>query len=488
MNSVSFTGLSDITISAEGANLPKVDRVVQMDFVDTDFSALVLSQPTEGETGVAEVPTFAWTNLPNADSYSIEIATSPAFGATTVETASGLTMNSFTPSIVLEKSTIYYWRIIPANACGEGQPTAISTFQTETLACNGFESGTLNEPISQQVNSMVSSKINISGGGTINDLNVSNVNISFTPVNALKIELESPGGKKAVLFDGNCSSTSLINMGFDSDAPNPISNPILSCPPVGGVASPIDDLSMYNGDNAQGEWTLTVTVLESGFSAGSLNEWSLEICSNSSVTGPSLITNEVLPVRTNDGQWISNLFLRVTDPNQGTKELIYTMVEVPEYGYLEKNDGTPYPVGSTFTQDDIDNKRIAYYHDGSAVSEDGFFFTVTDGEGGYIPKTKFSVNIDDNNLPLSVWEPLALEWNIFPNPAKDLVTINLGEAADQNLTVRILDLQGRLIERHLLQKGQTQLALRAGQWPAGMYFVEMSDGQALSTEKVLIQR
>ncbi len=486
MSTVSFTGVSDITISAEGPNLPIVNRVVKMDFVDTDFSAMALSAPIEGALGVEEVPTFSWSDLPNADSYTIEIATNPAFGANVVETVSGITDNSFVPTIVLEKSTVYFWRVIPVNACGSGDASSISTFQTETLNCNAFESGSVDLSIPVQTNATVSSTINISGGGTINDINVSNIMINYSPINAILIELEGPGGQKIVLFDGNCGNTSSMDIGFDNEAPNPIQS---TCPPTGGgVAKPIGDLSSLYGSNAEGDWKLTVTVKEPGFSPGSLVKWSLDICSSSSVAGPALITNEVLPVKPDDGQWISSLYLKVTDPNQPSSELVYTIVELPEYGRLEMETGTVLNVGDTFTQSDLGNTRVAYFHEGATVTEDGFFFTVDDGEGGYIGKTKFNINIDDSNLPLSTAEILALEWGIFPNPAKDQVTLNLGQAATQDLLIRVVNIQGQLVDSKQIGQGQQQLRFNVAQWPVGMYFVEMSDGKAISTEKIVIQR
>ncbi len=488
MSTVSFTGVSDVTVSAEGPNLPRVDRVIQMDFVDTDFSALALGQPNEGSTGVGQVPTFDWNSVPNADSYIIEIATSPAFGSSIVEAASNLTATSYTPTSVLDKSTIYYWRVSGVNACGPGKPTAINTFQTETLSCNIFDSGEQNIPIPIQPGQVVESTFNVSGGGSINDLNISNVTINFSPINGIRLELTSPGNKTVTLFSNNCTPTNGMNIGFDSDAPISITD-IAACPPSSGdVFRPVDDLSVFNGDDASGEWKITLTVTEPGFTVGNFVEWSMEVCSNSSVTGPTLITNDILPVKTNDGQWIANIYLRTTDPNQPSTELEYVLVEAPEYGYLERDGGPRIEVGDSFLQSDLDNQNIGYFHDGAPVSEDGFFFTVNDGEGGYIPKTQFQVSIDDNNLPLSVSDLLSVDWNVFPNPAKDQVTLTLGEATTEKLSVNVVNIQGQLIESTLLNKGQQRLLLSVGQWPVGMYFIEISNGQAVSTEKIVIQR
>lgn len=485
MSSFTTSGSMTLTITATGDNLPPSSREVNVDYIANDFSALAITQPMEGETGVAEVPTFSWTDVQSVDSYTIEVATSPAFGSTIIEKQSGITTNSYSPSAILNKSTIYYWRVTPMNICGSGDPTPISTFQTETLNCNLFNSGDVDEIIPAQSNNTISSVLNIGGSGEIIDVNVANVDINYSPINALKIELESPGSDKILLFDGNCGNTSIIDIGFDNEAPNPIAS---TCPPVGGVAAPIGDLSTLYGSTAAGDWTLIVTTLTSGFGAGRLNEWSMEICSNASVDGPSLIRNEELPVRTNDAQWISNLFLKATDPNTSSLDLVYTLVEGLAHGQLERNNGTVLQVGDTFVQDDIDNKRIKYVHDGSAAATDGFYFTINDGEGGYIGKTLFNIGIDSNNEPLSTTTPLDVAWNIFPNPAQDQISLQLGQSAEETLDIRVMNVQGQLIDSDRLLKGARGLQLNSTQWPVGIYFVEIGNGQAISTQKVIIQR
>lgn len=485
MSGFTTSGSATITVTAEGANLPAQSREVNVNYIANDFSALATNQPAEGAVGQSQAPTFSWTDVQSVDSYMIEIATSPAFGSSTVETQSGITTNSYVPMAILDKSTIYYWRVTPSNACGSGIATATSSFQTELFSCASYLAENVEVVIPAQSNNTVTSSLNIPSGGAISDINIANVDLNYNPVQALRIEIESPGGEKKILYDEHCATTGIINIGFDQEAPNPIST---TCPPVGGVAQPTEDISNFYGDDSAGEWTLSISTIQSGFGNGKLNNWSIEICSNSSVSGPTLITNEVLPVQTNNAQWISNLFLKATDPNTSTLDLMYTIVELPEYGQLELNDGTIYNIGDSFAQDDIDNKRIKYVHDGTAVTEDGFFFTISDGEGGYIGKTYFAVNIDGNNEPLSLQESLGIEWSIFPNPAQNVITLDLGQPTTERLNLSVINAQGQLIASNILAQGSQRLRLNSSDWPVGIYFVEISNGKSVSTEKVIIQR
>ena len=48
---------------------------------------------------------------------------------------------------------------------------------------------------------------------------------------------------------------------------------------------------------------------------------------------------------------------------------------------------------STFTQDDLDNNRVVYVHDGSNTTSDSITFTVDDGQGNVLAGQSFSLTI-----------------------------------------------------------------------------------------------
>ena len=52
-------------------------------------------------------------------------------------------------------------------------------------------------------------------------------------------------------------------------------------------------------------------------------------------------------------------------------------------------------VGDTFTQADIAAGLIAYIHDGSASTADGFEFTVADGDGAVLGGQQFAITVID---------------------------------------------------------------------------------------------
>jgi hypothetical protein len=63
---------------------------------------------------------------------------------------------------------------------------------------------------------------------------------------------------------------------------------------------------------------------------------------------------------------ISNAFLKATDREQSTKQLVYTLTNAPRSGRLLLN-GVELGIGNTFTQDDIDNARLSYVQLGNVT-------------------------------------------------------------------------------------------------------------------------
>ncbi len=93
-----------------------------------------------------------------------------------------------------------------------------------------------------------------------------------------------------------------------------------------------------------------------------------------------------------------NSELLYTDSEQPATAVAYTVTSVPANGQLELTTGPGVAVTS-FTQDDINNNRLRYVHDGSNTTGDSFDFTVNDGQGNTLTGQSFALTItavDDN--------------------------------------------------------------------------------------------
>ena len=105
-----------------------------------------LTAPADGSTGIATTPTFTWGAVTGAASYTLQVATDPAFGSLVIN-QSGLTATSYTPGSALTGDTVYYWRVTAVNGCGS-KVSSIDAFRTaggttcmDVIGDGSFEAG-----------------------------------------------------------------------------------------------------------------------------------------------------------------------------------------------------------------------------------------------------------------------------------------------------------------------------------------------------------
>ncbi len=70
--------------------------------------------------------------------------------------------------------------------------------------------------------------------------------------------------------------------------------------------------------------------------------------------------------------------LKEGDPDDSGAGLTYAVTSAPVNGQLELTTGAGVAIGN-FSQEDIDNSRVIYEHDGGESLEDGFAFSLADG-------------------------------------------------------------------------------------------------------------
>ena len=123
---------------------------------------------------------------------------------------------------------------------------------------------------------------------------------------------------------------------------------------------------------------------------------------NSAQTKPVLVTNTGVTVYESQSSTITSSHLLVTDLEQGPAELGYIIGTPVANGILKINTTSP-SVTYDFLQDDIDNGRLTYEHDGTSTTSDSFTFTVHDGTGGDLESTAFIISV----LPPPTTPPVA---------------------------------------------------------------------------------
>lgn len=283
----SMVGSYTITITGTSTSVTK-NSDVTMDVIDPAPATASLSQPANAASGVDPGVTFNWSASGTGAMYDIEIATDAAF-TQMVDNTTGLTSNSYT-SASLASQTTYYWRVTSYNGCGSAPISQVFSFTTSS--CTTIASTDVPVVVSS---ASQASTITITSSGTITDINLLDLNLPHEWTGDVSATLTSPQGTTIQLFDGpgipasnyGCSGAD-IEVSFDDAATltsTDFENMCNDAPAISGIFQPMDALSAFNGENTTGTWTLTIFDSFTFGDDGSLDAWSLEICTAPIPTG-----------------------------------------------------------------------------------------------------------------------------------------------------------------------------------------------------------
>ena len=118
------------TLNVSGASTTGVKAFpLELELFTNTPEAPALTSPPNGSVNISTTPNLSWTAVSNATTYGVQIATDAGF-ANIVDSAAGLTTTSYSSGVVLDTSTVYYWRVWAENACGAGVYTAVYSFTT----------------------------------------------------------------------------------------------------------------------------------------------------------------------------------------------------------------------------------------------------------------------------------------------------------------------------------------------------------------------
>jgi len=268
-------GANTITVQASALSLTRTVST-NLQVYNPTFTTQTVTAPSDGSTGIALNPTLSWMAQSNAKSYDVQVAADINFNTilksvNTVETT--YVLNS------LNEATTYYWRVRPVNPCANGIYSATNVFATYKTTCTTTTYADV--PIAIPDNSTVgaTSTINVPNNVTISDVNIG-VNITHMWIGDIKLSIKSPANKTVQLIASSFCAPQDMSVIFDDNGTNAVCNS--TAPGYSGTIKPSGNLSDYNGDNAQGVWTLFMEDQGSA-DTGSLTSWNVEICSIASV-------------------------------------------------------------------------------------------------------------------------------------------------------------------------------------------------------------
>jgi subtilisin-like proprotein convertase family protein len=362
---------------------------------------------------------------------------------------------------------VYFWRVSGINRCGDEFTTPISTFAAESLTCKAYTENEVPVNLSSSGTPTTTLESVIVATGQVSDINVTLFKGTHTNVKDLRVSLVSPEGKSAILFNQRCLGSTSFNVGFDSESPADIQCPMLNS----AKYKPEESLDIFTGDELQGTWELVIEDLVSG-DGGKVDEYILEVCSNVSLgEAPNLDKNNALKIVPGAAELINQGRLKVIDGDNDDDELTFTLVEIPTKGDLRLN-GTPLAIGSTFTQQDLNNNYISYQHtaSGNDTDADSFVFVVDDSEGGWIDLTTFDIGIDlVNDVDQELF---SYDVEIFPNPTDGEFLIDIANSNSKTVNVEILNVLGQTVLNQTRNGGQ-KMAFDLSSQASGSYFVKI---------------
>lgn len=100
------------------------------------------------------------------------------------------------------------------------------------------------------------------------------------------------------------------------------------------------------------------------------------------------------------------------------------------------------------------------------------------------PTTVYTISSDG----ISQEEFEGLNISVFPNPASDLVAIQIGRVAHEALEVELMDITGRLVSKTVIREGSTIAYFELQTVYAGTYLIKISGGGNVSTRKIIINK
>lgn len=441
-------------------------RTIAFEVAESSSGEMLLETPLAGTRGVSRRPTLSWASLPGTERYQLEVAATPSFAAPLL-TQRDLATTRYQITDELAGATPYYWRVLAIDACGDTVYSPTYAFQTG--ACRRAVAVDLPQNIpALGAPHELTSRVVMTLNGTVADVNVRNLQGEHRSVRDLRASLISPAGTEALLMSRPCTDgTENFRLGFDDEA----ESGDLPCPPTTGLSyQPEDALSVFDGEQAQGQWRLELTDFFD-FDGGDWYNWELEVCTELAA-GPTLVRNEPLSLSVGTLAIIDTQLLRSIDPGASAEDLTYTVVAAPRHGLLRRNNTFLLP-GGTFTQDFIDKRLLLYQHSGDQVRVDSFSFAVENADGGWVGLYTFHINVEGVSS-LRATDQLAVE--VFPVPARTHLQVRLPQANRMPTHLSLYDGQGKALRRATLPQGQTAYDWLVADLPAGFYWLRVQQG------------
>lgn len=312
-NTVAVTpGMYELTLTGTSGSEVK-NTTLYLEVLDANFGTQTLVAPSNNATAVSLTAELSWDTNSAADSYLVEVSSDNAFN--TIVDSSVTTSTTYTTNELMS-NTIYYWRVLPSNEACEGAYSATNQFTTANVVCDSsYENNTVvnvpdgfasNVPGAEVTKTIV---IPASETGNISNVEV-NLGMSHSYIEDLVVWIEHPDGTTVTLWDRYCTNQfSSVSYTF-TDGGTPLVQGG-SCNSATGEVDPAEPLSVFVGKPIAGTWTLHAQDYWN-VDTGSLNNWSLNLCSEQALSTDNVATVSDFAVYPNPNSGNFNIQLNST--------------------------------------------------------------------------------------------------------------------------------------------------------------------------------
>jgi hypothetical protein len=164
------------------------------------------------------------------------------------------------------------------------------------------------------------------------------------------------------------------------------------------------------------------------------------------------------------------------------------MAHAGEQDYLDKQNGrfcvTPeYPNGTYAYFATVDANYNSYY---PYLIGPSFYGVWANRKVSSINETTTTYTPVQTSISKKELENLSI--TVFPNPASDLIVVQLGDLVKFDMKVELFDFTGKLVASSKINKGTTLAYFDAQTLYEGTYLVRISDGNEQIVRKIIIKR
>lgn len=424
----------------------------------------IQTSPSNNEEDISLRPTFTWNATTSAMSYELQVSTDPSFS--TVNQSGETSTISYTLTEDLSSATSYFWRVRGVAECGGG-PWSIPLRFT-TYYCTSYVQEA-DMPVNDGGDAY--SDLFISDIGSIASLEVLDVVGTHTWVEDITATLISPSNTEVTLWSGLCNSKNDFSLNLKDNAALVLAD--VTCDPLGGGEEyqPQNPLSNFGTENLDGTWRLKLNDNWAG-ETGTLQNWSLKICIEGYVAVAQDQIEVALPVelfhfnvRPNEKNilmaWEATQEKNIA--GYGIERRILGAVDFQEIGLVEVENNQGAKNKYSF-KDELVGKGIVYEY--------------------RLRMLNYSGDISYSKVKSTKIEAEGLTMNVYPNPARGSVSVDLWGEREDNIKVEIIDIAGKRLAEYNLHPGSNSIDIAS--YSSGIYIIRTKGMQTFIQQKLVV--